>query len=139
MEKWTISEMNEMCLNVQKLSATDEEFRKQLLASPDAAIEKLTGRALPKNFTIKIVEQDPAYAATILLPNFIGDKLGDEDLESVAGGNRPAYEAPSLGSSETIEEQGIAIALGVVVMFGAGIVNAAVVANAVSVVNVVTR
>jgi len=83
---WNQEEMNYVYLKVQKTAMTDEVFRKELIADPKAAIEKLSGKELPQGFKIKVVESDPAYAATFVLPDFIGEAIDDEDLDNVAGG-----------------------------------------------------
>jgi len=84
--KWKQEEMNEVYLKVQKTALTDEAFRKELIADPKAAIEKISGKALPEGFKINIVESDPAYSATFVLPDFVGNAIEDDDLENVAGG-----------------------------------------------------
>ena len=116
MEKWKMSELNDLSLKIQKLSATDEEFRKELLSNPKEVIEKAAGRALPEGFSIKIIEQDPDYTATILLPNFVGNSLGDDALEGVAGGKGMEYERPALRGLNDVEQDGIAVVLLVAVV-----------------------
>ena len=85
---WNQQEMQEVYAKVQKLATTDEAFRKQLLEDAKAAIEKVSGKELPEGFTVKFIERDPAYSATFLLPDFIGEEveIDDDDLENVAGG-----------------------------------------------------
>jgi len=83
---WTKKEMSEAYFKVQKAAVTDPAFRKELIASPKAAIEKIYGKELPEGFKVKILENDPAYAATFVLPDFIGEVLEDDDLDNVAGG-----------------------------------------------------
>ena len=83
---WTQEKINEIYVKVQQLAVTDEEFRAELLKDSSAAIKKLAGEELPENFKIKVIENDPQYAATFVLPPMASDELGDEDLEAVAGG-----------------------------------------------------
>jgi hypothetical protein len=83
---WTQEEMNEVYAKVMQKATTDEEFRKELLDSPKSAIEKLTGEALPDDYKIKVLENDPNYTATFVLPSSAGE-LNIDDLENVAGGN----------------------------------------------------
>ncbi len=83
---WSQEKINEVYLEVQRMAATDEEFRKELLANTDEAIEKVAGEKLPEGFKVKVVENDPQYAATFVLPPMVSDELGDDELDSVAGG-----------------------------------------------------
>ena len=84
--EWSQNEMNELYTKVMKMSATNEEFRKEVLADPIAAMEKLSGKKIPEDIAIKVIEQDPAYESTIVLPKFVGDAMELEDLDEVAGG-----------------------------------------------------
>ena len=70
----------------QLMAATDEAFRKEILANPTAALEKLSGEKFPEGAKIKAIEQDPAYASTIVIPRFVGDELDESELDNVAGG-----------------------------------------------------
>jgi hypothetical protein len=71
-------------------ATTDEEFRQKLLENPKAAIEKLTGETLPDDYKIKVLENDPNYTATFVLPDLKSD-LDLDDLENVAGGFGDCY------------------------------------------------
>lgn len=83
---WTQEKINEVYMEVQKLAVTDEEFRKELLDNSSAAIAKVAGEDLPEGFKIKVVENDPQYAATFVLPAMVSDELSSEELDAVAGG-----------------------------------------------------
>lgn len=85
--EWTQEKVNEIYMKVQRTAVTDEEFRAELLADPTAAIGKLIGQELPENFKIKVIENDPQYAATFVLPPMIDDELSDDELSAVAGGS----------------------------------------------------
>jgi hypothetical protein len=87
---WTQEEMNEVYAKVMQKATTDEEFRKELLESPKTAIEKLTGEALPDDYKIKVLENDPNYTATFVLPD-LRNELDIDDLENVAGGFADCY------------------------------------------------
>jgi hypothetical protein len=82
---WTQEEMNEVYAKVMQKATADEEFRKELLENPKVAIEKLTGETLPDDYKIKVLENDPNYTATFVLPDLRTD-LDLDDLENVAGG-----------------------------------------------------
>ena len=84
--EWTQENLNELYLKVQKQALTDEEFRKDLLSDPNAVIEKETGEKLPEGFKIQVIESDPAYTATFVLPDLVGEELEDGELDQVAGG-----------------------------------------------------
>jgi hypothetical protein len=83
---WTQEEMNEVYAKVMQKATTDEELRQELLENPKTAIEKLTGEALPDDYKIKVLENDPNYAATFVLPDMRSADLDLDDLENVAGG-----------------------------------------------------
>lgn len=83
---WTKEKINDIYQNIQRLAVTDEEFREQLLKDPNAAISKIAGEELPSDYKIKVIENDPKYAATFVLPPMVSDELNDEDLDKVAGG-----------------------------------------------------
>ncbi|MDR0691008.1 MAG: NHLP leader peptide family RiPP precursor [Streptococcaceae bacterium] len=83
---WTQEEMNEVYAKVMQKATTDEEFRQELLENPKLAIEKLTGEAFPDDYKIKVLENDPNYTATFVLPDIRSANLDIDDLENVAGG-----------------------------------------------------
>lgn len=83
---WTQEKINEIYMEVQKMAVTDEEFRKELLEDSSAAIEKVAGEKLPEGFKVKVIENDPSYAATFVLPPMVSDELSDDELDAVAGG-----------------------------------------------------
>ena len=65
-------------------SATDWGFRQKLLTNPQAALEEHLGHSLPVPLNIRFVENEAD--ATIVLPNYQGVELSDEELEVVLGG-----------------------------------------------------
>ncbi|MDR3156710.1 MAG: NHLP leader peptide family RiPP precursor [Lactobacillales bacterium] len=88
---WTQDEINGVYSKVMQKATTDEEFRKELLANPNAAISKLTGEALPEDYKIKVLENDPNYTATFVLPNLSSGEVDINELETVAGGLGDCY------------------------------------------------
>ena len=84
---WTQEKMTATYEKMEKLAATDAEFRKSLLADPNAAIAKLAGEDVPAGVKIKVVEQDPSYSATFLLPPLTSDEMSVDALDNVAGGS----------------------------------------------------
>lgn len=83
---WSKEKMDEVYARIQEKAIVDAAFRKALLADPNAVIEKEAGISLPKGFKINIVESDPAYQATYVLPPMTDGALSEDDLDKVAGG-----------------------------------------------------
>lgn len=83
---WTQKEIDDTYAQAQKLAATDEAFRAELLSNPRSAIEKLTGKTLPDSYNIKVIESDPNYSATFVLPLIQSGDLSFDALDNVAGG-----------------------------------------------------
>ena len=84
--EWTKQKLAEVCVELQKKAMVDEAFRKELLADPAKAVETLTGEKPPEGFRLKVIENDPAYTATMVLPDLAGRELTDEEFEAVSGG-----------------------------------------------------
>ena len=84
---WTQEKIDETYLRVRNLAAKDKNFRADLLANPIEAISRLVGEKLPENYSIKVIESDPAYSATFVLPLMLSDGLSDDELAAVAGGS----------------------------------------------------
>ena len=84
--EWTQQNLETLYTQIQKSAMVDAEFRKALLEDPVKTIEKYTGEKLPEGFRLKVIEQDPSYAATLVLPDMVGRELTDEDAEDVSGG-----------------------------------------------------
>lgn len=84
--EWTQENLNKLYLTIQQRAMTDEEYRKALLEDPNKIIEEETGEKLPEGFKINVVESDPSYTATFVLPDLVGEELEDEELDQVAGG-----------------------------------------------------
>ena len=84
---WSQEKINEIYVEGQKMAVTDEEFRKELLEDPTSVIERVAGEKLPEGFQVNVIENDPAYAATFVLPPMVSDELDESELDMVAGGN----------------------------------------------------
>ena len=83
---WTETEIKNCISLCQQRVVGDTEFRKKLLACPEDAISEISGKAVPPGIRIKILESDPSYDFTFLLPDFISEELGDEALDEIHGG-----------------------------------------------------
>lgn len=101
--EWSQERLNEWYQKVQKRAVTDEEFRGELLADPNGAIEKELGTKLPDGFRIRIIESDPAYTATFVLPDLMGDELEDQDLDRVTGGFSAIIVASACAAAISVE------------------------------------
>ena len=77
-------------------SATDREFRQDLISRPDEAIRSAFGIRIPDGYRIKFVERDPAFDSMVVLPDLISSdaELSLDELEAVAGGTDPVAPPP---------------------------------------------
>ena len=87
MHEWTEQAQRDAQDKVFRMAANDPDFRSLALRDGRAAVEKATGRTLPKGFVIRFV--DPAGAhLTAVLPRaaFEEEELAEHELMAVAGG-----------------------------------------------------
>ena len=77
----TISEMK---ARLVAKADESEDFRKLLIADPKSVISAEFGVSIPEGFNVR-VHEDSATAAHLTLP--MTDRLTDEELAQVAGGN----------------------------------------------------
>lgn len=84
--EWTKEEMEALYVDMQKKAMTDEDFRKEILADANKALAKLAGKELPEGMKIKVIEQDPAYTATFVLPDLASEEMDMDELDKAAGG-----------------------------------------------------
>lgn len=83
---WTQEEIESAFTEVRKKAVTDKDFRKLVLADPGKAVKQVTGKDVPASVKIKVLENDPAYHMTFVLPDMVSEEISDNDLEKVAGG-----------------------------------------------------
>ena len=83
---WSQEKINQIYLQAQHLSRIDAKFRSELLQNPMVAIAKIADEPIPEHYKIKVLENDPEYTATFILPPFEYGEISDDDLWSVAGG-----------------------------------------------------
>ncbi len=83
---WTAEDVEKAYRTISQKAAVDKAFRARLLANPHQAISEVTGREVPASFKIKVIENDPAYHMTLVLPEMVSEDLSDEALSKVAGG-----------------------------------------------------
>lgn len=83
---WTPEDIEKAFKDVKQKAMTDKNFRALAVANPNKAIKEVTGKDVPAGFAIKIMESDPAYHMTFVIPEMVTEELSDETLETVAGG-----------------------------------------------------
>ena len=83
---WTAEDVQKAYQAVSVKASVDKAFRARLIANPHEAIKEITGREVPAAFKIKVIENDPAYHRTFVLPDMVSEELTDEALSKVAGG-----------------------------------------------------
>ncbi|MDR0614865.1 MAG: NHLP leader peptide family RiPP precursor [Lactobacillales bacterium] len=83
---WSEEKINEIYARVMQKATIDEEFRQDLMKDVNATIEKLIGEKLPEGVNLKIIENDPNYNATFVLPNLSTGEMDLDALDDVAGG-----------------------------------------------------
>jgi hypothetical protein len=92
-------------------SLRDESFRQRLLEDPRAAMEQELGVQLPEDLRVQAVEES-ADTIYLVLPSVSpasgGDKITDQELEAVAGGEDTNWTCGSwtcAGPSSTCQSQ----------------------------------
>ena len=91
MRDWTNEELQRILAEVTRRSALSSEFRALALKDAAAAIFTISPKPLPKEITIRFVDNSGA-TKTVPLPDLVQDsedELSEEDLDDVAGGGDP--------------------------------------------------
>lgn len=83
---WTQAEIETCIENCKKKAAVDADFRKKLLVDPVAAVKEISGKEVPAGFKIKVLENDPSYDATFVLPPLVSGNISDSELDDVTAG-----------------------------------------------------
>ncbi|MCK9225426.1 MAG: NHLP leader peptide family RiPP precursor [Candidatus Muirbacterium halophilum] len=83
---WTKEEIDKTIDIIMKKSSIDKGFRKKVLEKPETVIKDISGKDIPTNFKIKVIENKTNYNQTFVLNDFLGEELTDEELDNVAGG-----------------------------------------------------
>lgn len=84
---WSSEEINNCIAQCKEKALRDKEFRKLLLADPGAAVKNLTGKDIPADFRVKVIESDPEYDVTFVLPPLASAGISDKELDNVTGGS----------------------------------------------------
>ena len=85
MSNWTKEDLDKVKATIGAKAAFDKAFREEVLANPAAMIEKIAGKKIPEGYSVDIIENKPGTVATFVLPNYYGDKIGQEELAAIAG------------------------------------------------------
>ena len=89
---WAREEIDNCIMECLSKALSDADFRKKLIESPVEAVKELTGKEIPPGIRIQILESDPSYDFTFLLPELSSEELDDENLaDIVGGGNQNMY------------------------------------------------
>lgn len=86
MSAWTEEEGQAALRDILRRAAADAEFRELCLKSPAEAVKEATGRDLPEDFQLRLVENKGADLTLVLPDPVSSTELADSDLEGVAGG-----------------------------------------------------
>ena len=80
---WTQEKMEELYQQMIQRATNDADFRRKLLDEPNKTLEELAGQPLPEGYKVNIIENDPAYTATCVLPDMISEELLPEELDQL--------------------------------------------------------
>lgn len=89
MSNWTKESIQEAVNATSERAATDEAFRELCKNDIHTAIKEVSGKEVPADFKINVVD-NTGYHVTVTLPALekADGELGDSELESVAGGSK---------------------------------------------------
>jgi hypothetical protein len=87
MSNWSKESVQEVVEKVFAKAAKDEKFRALCISNIQAAIKEVSGKEVPSNFKINVVDNTGYHMGLTLPPLQKADgELVDSELESVAGG-----------------------------------------------------
>ncbi len=86
MADWNESEITEVVKKISARAAEDAKFHALALQNPAAAIQEISGKAVPAGIKIKFCALEGADFAFVLPDPQVDGELSDSELESVAGG-----------------------------------------------------
>lgn len=83
---WTQQSFAAAIRQVVHKATSDTAFRAQVLADVHAAVKEVSGREVPEDFKINVVD-GTGYQLTVVLPALHpSGELSDQELDDVAGG-----------------------------------------------------
>jgi hypothetical protein len=85
--QWTEAEIKETLAEIGRRSANDADYRALALRDAKAAIQRITSKPIPDDFTVKFIE-DSGAGMTVVLPPAKSNEgvLSEQELEMVSGG-----------------------------------------------------
>ena len=83
---WTKNEVDATISKINDKAATDLEFRKLCLNNPNEAVGLISGKPVPDGYKIKMIESEPGYDYTHILPELHNQTISDEELSMISGG-----------------------------------------------------
>ncbi|MFA5479455.1 MAG: NHLP leader peptide family RiPP precursor [Candidatus Muiribacteriota bacterium] len=86
MSNWTAQETKNVINTIKQKAATDKKFRERVLNNTAEVVKELTGKDIPADFKLNVIETKPGYNETLVLPKFVGETLNEADLDAVSGG-----------------------------------------------------
>lgn len=108
---WTKEQIQEAVNKVMDKAERDHDFRELVLSDVYGAIKEVTGKEVPKEFKINVVD-GTGYHTSIVLPEVRGaeDELTETDMEMVAGGSKAGAEKFFYGVGDVAKDVGHAVA-----------------------------
>jgi hypothetical protein len=97
MSNWTPQEIEKTINEIKKIASLDEDFRNLCLSDFNEAVKQVAGKKIPTGVKISVLEANPNFDQTLVLPPLVSASLSDNDLDQVAGGRR----GDARSSSET--------------------------------------
>ena len=86
MSDWSQKDVDDAVNALMEKVTIDEDFRAKALSNPNEAIKELTGKDLPDGYRVKLLEPEPGFDNTFILPPLQNRDLTDDELDAVAGG-----------------------------------------------------
>ena len=86
MSDWSQKDVDDAVKSLMEKVTIDEDFRAKAFSNPNEAIKELTGKDLPDGYRVKLLEPEPGFDNTFILPPLQNRDLTDDELDAVAGG-----------------------------------------------------
>lgn len=91
MVNWTNEEIHRTIEQIRQKAQQDKSFRELCIKDIDGAIRDTVCKRVPNGFNINVIDST-GYDLTVMLPpTEESGELSESELETVAGGNKEAY------------------------------------------------